>query len=147
MTFVALIKKGGLTRAMTATLATPAIQQPAMPTTVAPVAVATLAELSQGEEANIRARLAHIEESDPATIEQVLVKCRDNLTARAYCLKQWEEVPKPAADNRIVTCSDCIDFQRMDHPYLGHCAMGEPEAIAGLCATDRRYCEHFSPKP
>ena len=40
-------------------------------------------------------------------------------------------------------CGDCIHFERIDHLHLGHCAKDEPEAIAGLWDTDRRYCERF----
>jgi len=52
-------------------------------------------------------------------------------------------IPRPCS----VHCGDCIHFGRIDHPYLGHCAKGEPEAIAGLWDTDRRYCERFIPQP
>lgn len=48
-------------------------------------------------------------------------------------------IPRPCS----VRCGDCIHFERIDHPHLGHCAKGEPEAIAGLWDTDRRYCERF----
>ena len=50
-------------------------------------------------------------------------------------------IPRPHA----VRCGECIHFQRTDHPHLGHCARGEPEAIAGLWDTDRRYCERHLP--
>ncbi|HKK06735.1 MAG TPA: hypothetical protein VKA50_12895 [Gammaproteobacteria bacterium] len=52
-------------------------------------------------------------------------------------------IPRPCS----VHCGDCIHFERIDHPHLGHCAKGEPEAIAGLWDTDRRYCERFLPSP
>ncbi|MEA3275951.1 MAG: hypothetical protein U9Q81_11795 [Pseudomonadota bacterium] len=52
-------------------------------------------------------------------------------------------IPRP----RSVHCGDCIHFKRIDHPHLGHCAKGEPEAIAGLWDSDRRYCERYLPKP
>jgi len=75
MTLSALIKKGGLTGGMTATVATPATQeadQLATVATVATVAVAEqpepLPELSPEAESNIRAWLAHIEETDPVII-------------------------------------------------------------------------------
>ncbi len=50
-------------------------------------------------------------------------------------------IPRPCS----VHCSDCIHFERIDHPRLGHCAKGEPEASTGLRDTDRRYCERFIP--
>jgi len=50
-------------------------------------------------------------------------------------------IPRPCS----VHCGDCIHFERIDHPHLGHCAKGKPEAIAGLWDTDRRYCECFLP--
>jgi len=52
-------------------------------------------------------------------------------------------IPRPCS----VYCGDCIHFERIDHPHLGHCAKGEPESIAGLWDTDWRYCERFLPKP
>lgn len=52
-------------------------------------------------------------------------------------------IPRPCS----VRCGDCLHFERIDHPHVGHCAKGEPEAIAGLWDTDRRYCERFLPKP
>jgi len=36
-------------------------------------------------------------------------------------------IPRPGS----VHCGDCIHFERIDHPHLGHCAKGEPEAVAG----------------
>ncbi|MCG7867617.1 MAG: hypothetical protein JAY74_14810 [Candidatus Thiodiazotropha taylori] len=51
-------------------------------------------------------------------------------------------IPRPSA----VHCSDCNHFVQTKHPHLGHCAKGEPEAIAGLWDTDRRYCELFLPR-
>jgi hypothetical protein len=52
-------------------------------------------------------------------------------------------IPRPCS----VRCGDCIHFERIDHPHLGHCAKGKPEANAGLWDTDRRYCERFLPMP
>lgn len=52
-------------------------------------------------------------------------------------------IPRPCT----IHCGDCIHFERIDHPHLGHCAKGQPEAIAGLWNTDRRYCERFLPGP
>jgi len=36
-------------------------------------------------------------------------------------------------------------FPRIDHPHLGPCAHGEPEAIAGLWDADRRGCALWLP--
>lgn len=92
-------------------------------------------------------------------------KCPANYTERAtckHCGPVWlwfygEVLGCPWCWNRVhdkpiprpcsVQCSDCIHFERIDHPNLGHCAKGEPEAIAGLWDTDRRYCERFLPEP
>lgn len=154
MTLSALIKKGGLTGTMTATPATPATQEANKPVTVAPVATVAVAEkpeplsaLSPDEESNIRAWLAHIKETDPEIIAEVVDKCRDDLEPRRYFLKLAEEVPESVAVYHSTTCGNCIHFERIDHPHLGYCAKGEPEAIAGLWDTDRRYCERFLPKP
>ena len=154
MSLSALIKKGALTRRRTATPATPATHKVDKPPTVAQVATVAVAaqpeplpELSPDEEANIRAWLAHIEEADLAMIAEVVDKCHNDLKARWYVLNRSEEVQKPATDNRPMSCDGCIHFERIDHPHLGRCAMGEPEAIAGLWDTDQRYCESFLPRP
>ncbi len=154
MTLSALIKKGGLTGTMTATPATPATHQPDDLTTVAPVATVAVAEkpeplpeLAPDEESSIRAWLAHIEETDPAIIAEVLDKCRNDVKARRYFLKRSGEVPEPVAVNHPVTCGDCIYFERIAHSHLGHCTKGQPETNAGLWDTDQRYCERHLPKP
>lgn len=51
-------------------------------------------------------------------------------------------IPRPCG----VQCGACAHFERIDHPNLGHCGKGEPEAIAGLWDRDRRYCERFLPR-
>jgi hypothetical protein len=58
-----------------------------------------------------------------------------------WCFNRAEErpIPRPVA----VTCGSCRHFNRIDHPHLGHCAVGEPEAIAGLWDTDRRGCARW----
>lgn len=154
MILSSLIKKGGLTGGMTATPATSATQEADKPVAVAPVATVAVAEMPEPipelppvDEANIRAWLAHIEETAPAIIAEVVDKGRNNLEARRYFLERSEEVPEPVTVNHPMTCGDCIHFERIDHPHLGHCARGEPEAIAGLWDTDRRYCERFLPRP
>ncbi|MCZ6802992.1 MAG: hypothetical protein O7D86_03410 [Proteobacteria bacterium] len=147
MTLSALIKKGGLSKVATATPATPATQEVDEVVTVALVATVAVAvvpepppELSLDEETRIRAWLAHIDETDPAIITEVLNKCRDEPDARRYFLKRPEEVPETITDNARMTCAKCVHFERIDHPHLGHCAKGEPEAIVGLWDLDNRYC-------
>lgn len=158
MALSALIKKGGLTGTMTATPATPATQEADKLVTVAPVATVAVAEkpeplpeLSSDEKSNILAWLAHIDETDPAIIAEVVDECRNDWKARRYFLKRSEEVPEQVAHNHPNTCGECVHFERITepfrHPHLGHCAKGEPEAIAGLWDTDRRYCERFLPRP
>ncbi len=60
-----------------------------------------------------------------------------------WCFNRAEgrPIPRPVA----VTCITCRHFHRIDHPHLGHCAVGEPEAIAGLWDTDRRGCARWLP--
>ncbi len=150
MTLSALIKKDGLSKVATATPATTVTQEADELVSVAPVATvavavkpAPLPKLSPDEEASIRAWLAHIEETDPAIITEVLDKCRDEFDARVFFLKRSKEVPEPIIRNAPKTCGDCIHFKRIDHPNLGHCAKGEPEAIAGIWDSDRRFCDQF----
>ncbi len=99
------------------------------------------------EEAEIRAWLAHIEETDKDIIAEVVDKYRNDLEARRYFLKRSEEVPESVTVDHPITCCGCIHFERIDHPHLGHCAKDEPETIAGLWDTDRRYCERFISRP
>lgn len=153
MTLSALIKKGGLYKAVTATPATITTLQADLEESVAQVATVavavkleTLPELSLDEETCIRAWLTHIEETDPDIITEVLNKCRDEQDARWYYLNRSEEVQQIANINRHVTCSGCGYFERINHHHLGHCSKGEPEAIAGLWDSDQRYCEQYQPK-
>ncbi|MET0051575.1 MAG: hypothetical protein ABW095_10915 [Candidatus Thiodiazotropha sp.] len=151
MTLTALIKKGGLSGTMTATPATHKADQPGTVAPVATVAVAQqpepLPELLPDEESHIRSWLAHIDETDSAIIAEVVHKCRNDLEARCYFLKRSKEVPEPVTLNHPNTCGECDHFERINHPHLGHCAKGEPEAIAGLWDSDRGYCEYFLPRP
>ncbi|MCP5346554.1 MAG: DUF3987 domain-containing protein [Pseudomonadales bacterium] len=96
------IENNGVTSIMTATLATAATHGADNPATVASVATVAVAEqpkslptLSPDEESGIRAWLAHIDETDSTIIADVLDKCRNDLEARRYCLKQSEEIPAP----------------------------------------------------
>lgn len=60
----------------------------------------------------------------------------------------WNRVAeKPIPRPCPVHCGNCIHFERIDHPHLGHCTKNEPEAIAGMWDNDQRYCEWFLPKP
>jgi len=61
-----------------------------------------------------------------------------------WCHNQAEGLPIPRPGS--IRCGHCIHYKRVDyHPHLGHCAKGEPEAIAGLWDSDRRYCLYFVP--
>lgn len=141
MSLSALIRKRGNA---TATVATPATHEGAKAGTVANVAsVAVANQLFPEEEVPIRAWLAHIKETDPATIADVLAKCATNPDARAYCLEQARQVPPPQEPDCAATCGACRHFQRIDHLALGHCAQGEPEAPSGLWDADPRYCEQY----
>lgn len=62
-----------------------------------------------------------------------------------WCWNQAADRPIPRP--HPVHCGDCVHFERAGHPHLGHCAKGEPEAIAGLWDTDHRSCERFLPIP
>ncbi len=122
-------------------------QVPELRLTVATVAEKPepLTELPLSEEINIRAWLKHIEETDPDIITETVDRCRDDLDARRYFLMRSKEVREPAVTIDPVACHRCIHCRRTDHPRLGHCAKGEPEAIAGLWDSDQRYCGQFLP--
>lgn len=158
MTLSALIRKRDNA---TATVATPATHEGLKPTysdyknpcptfatheglkagTVANVAsVAVANQLLAEEETAVRVWLAHIEETDPATINEVLIQCQYNADARHWFLERQKEVPPEPMPDYSCTCCDCRHFQRIDHPNLGHCTQGEPESPAGIWDTDRRWC-------
>jgi hypothetical protein len=163
MTLSALIKKGGLSKAATVTPATTATLGINQDVTVAPVATVTVvggtepavknvllgteltSELLLDEESSIRAWLAHIEETDPTVITEVLDRCRDDLNTRRYFLKRFEEVPETVFPIKRITCGNCTHFERINHQNLGHCAKGEREAIAGLWDTSNRSCKSHIP--
>ena len=60
---------------------------------------------------------------------------------RCFNRAEGRPIPRPV----VVTCGTCRHFRRIEHPHLGHCAVGEPEAIAGLWDTDRRGCARWLP--
>ena len=64
-----------------------------------------------------------------------------NVAGCPWCVNRINDLPIPRP--RAVCCADCFHFNRIDHPHLGHCAKGEPEAISGLWDTDRRYCDRW----
>jgi len=80
-------------------------------------------------------------------------KCRNDPKARRDYLNWSNEGLGGVGTNNLVTCGDCVHFGRIrslnepsrQHPNLGHCAKGKPEAIAGMWDTDQRYCERFLP--
>lgn len=65
---------------------------------------------------------------------EVLVGC-------PWCWNRTADKPIPRPCS--VHCGDCTHFERIDHPHLGHCTKGKPEAIAGLWDSDRRNCNQF----
>ena len=68
---------------------------------------------------------------------------RGNVIGCPWCKNRSNEapIPRPAS----VQCGDCQNFLRTDHKFLGHCAVDQPEAPAGLVSSDERYCERFLP--
>lgn len=62
-----------------------------------------------------------------------------------WCWNRHKGKPIPRPDP--VQCENCVHFERTEHPALGHCRRGQPEAPAGLWATDRRLCVQFLPVP
>lgn len=101
------------------------------------------ATLTCDEEKTIQAWLAYIDETDLQEIAEVIAQCYADADARAYFLRRAEEAPPMPAPDYKGTCGACRYFQRIEHPNLGHCTQGEPEAHAGLWDTDRRYCKQY----
>jgi len=50
-------------------------------------------------------------------------------------------IPRPYP----VRCAECVNFERIAHPHLGHCAKGKPEGITGLWDADKRFCNKYLP--
>lgn len=146
-----LIRKGGLTKAATATPATLATQVTMDAATVAQVATVAVAKppaLTVNEETAIRAWLAHIEETDMAIIAEILNQCRADQEARVYFLRRATEVPRltPEDDDRR-HCAQCANLARS-----GLClAVQRGEIIASHTyhPVDQlpRRCEGYAPGP
>ena len=59
----------------------------------------------------------------------------------------WNRVAgRPIPRPKTVRCGNCVHFERIDHPHLGHCLRGEPEAPAGLWDSDGRHCGRYLPR-
>ena len=59
----------------------------------------------------------------------------------------WNRVAgKPIPRPSTVRCVECIHYERIGHPHLGHCAINEPEAIAGIWDTAQRLCNKYLPR-
>lgn len=143
MKLSAMIRKREIATATVATVATQEGLEEGTVAKVASVAVAT--QLLAEEESAIRGWLAHINETEPAKIAEAIAKCGSDAKTRLYCLEQASQVPPKPELDYTASCGACRHFQRINHPSLGHCAKGEPEAPAGLWGTDRRWCVLFTP--
>ena len=161
MTLSVLIQKGGLTKIATATPATLATYGADTEETVAKVATVAVADppkllpenpeatptvlLGPEQESAIRGWLTHIDETDPRILDEVLEQCKWEVGTLRYFLVRTQEIPKVIVTRftTCVICGDCIHFERIGHPHLGHCTQHEPEAIAGLWDTDRRVCSRW----
>jgi hypothetical protein len=100
---------------------TPTIRQPSAP-------------LSASEESAIRAWMSLIEETDPATIAEVIGKCQRDADARDYFTgRATAELPKPdlSPDDRR-TCSQCLNLR------VWVCSIAKPERGA-LVVAHRGY--------
>ena len=66
-----------------------------------------------------------------------------NVSGCPWCANRIGDLPIPRP--QFVCCADCNHFERIDHPHLGHCSQGQPEAIVGLWDDDDRLCDQFFP--
>ena len=154
MTLSALIRKrdtGSLATAIPAISATQPKGEAATVARIATVAVANPKEgqpvpLTAEEETAIRAWLALIEETDAATIAEVIGQCQRDADARDYFTgRAAAELPKPdhLPDDRR-TCRQCSNLT-----YGGVCSVASPggavSAIRGYrpVADLRQRCEAF----
>lgn len=138
----------------TATPATFATQERERGRTVASVATVAVASpkehkavpLTAEDEKAIRAWLAQIEETCPATIAEVIERCQRDTDARAYFLERAaSELPKPDHDDRR-TCDQCANLiaRRCQAAKRGEIvASRNYEPIRDL----PRRCEGYAPGP
>lgn len=100
-------------------------------------------ELLAHQEAKIKAWLRHIDEQDPATIGEVLTKCRHDPAAREYFLRRAAEVPERSPGP--VFCETCRHAQATDHPFLVSCRVGAPcsNPTGRFWKTDPRGCAQW----
>lgn len=96
--------------------------------------------LDDDVEAGIQRWLASIGEVDPAIIGEVLDLCADDPAILAMYLGLAGDVPDELPSRDVKCCGTCARYQRIDHPRLGHCGVGEPEPLAGLWDSQARTC-------
>jgi len=156
MTLSALIRKRDTGNPATAIPAISATQSKGEAATVARIATVAVANpkeekaapLTASEETAIRAWLALIEETDPATIAEVIGQCQWDADARDYFTgRAAAELAKPAPfpDDRR-TCDQCANLiaRRCQAAKRGEIAASRNyEPIRDL----RRRCEGYAPRP
>jgi len=113
VTLHALIKNGCNLPAATATSATPEGISASNVAKVATVAVAHGAETSillSSEEIKIRECLSNIEETDLSVIEEIVSKCRSELTTRSYYLGLFERHRQNGIVEQRCSCTQCTNL-------------------------------------
>ena len=104
--------------------------------------------MTPSEELAIRAWLAHIEETDPAIIADLLDKCRTDADTRAYFIRRAGEVPRPVAfDDDRRRCDQCANLTGR-----GLCLAARRGEIVASRTYEPvrdlpRRCEGYTPKP
>ena len=68
----------------------------------------------------------------------------DQVRGCPWCWNRLADKPIPRPQQ--VRCGDCARFRRTDHPFLGHCAVGQWEPRVGLVDSDSRDCERYVPE-
>ena len=82
------------------------------------------------------------ERADCAECGPIWLWMSGNVIGCPWCKNRLRGAPIPRPVQ--VECGACENFQRTDHKFLGHCAVGEQEAPAGLVDSDKRFCVRFS---
>ncbi|TXG97382.1 MAG: hypothetical protein E6R09_12840 [Rhodocyclaceae bacterium] len=142
MTLSSLIRKNEIREPATAIPAIPATQEHETAGTVARIATVAVANpkeektapLLASEESAIRTWLALIDETNPATIAEVMDRCQRDTGARDYFTgRAAAELPKPEPfpDDRR-TCSQCLNLRNRV------CSVAKPERGA-LVVANRGY--------
>lgn len=149
MSLLQLIRgKSETAKPATVTLATTATQEQRRGDIVATVASVTVASQPEIKTKAVRAWLALLGETDPATLAELIERCRHDPQLRAY-VSQQAKAEQPGLDSSPDdrrTCGQCFNLLK------GRCQAARRGEIAASRSYEPvrdlpRRCEAYRPKP